>query len=769
MGAEPSAKLLGVSPSGVATLSVAGQRYTIHERERAGAWTFMGLVCSRRNRQVRYSVLEDFSQQRGHIRFVDANGIQFDFPKSLEPTFVEPSTLYHGHSLKEVMNSNRDLLGEEILSQPGDPLYDEVAACLPPITKLRTYTFVGTHENADKVGFEYGGRTPSFDPSPFDPLIERVRQSGRVWDGLVGGWLPAVRFVYPQSETERVELVAFAPLHEENGNNRIQPVWYRVVRIEAGSLKWVRYFNSYQPFPPRERHAAASFYEDLLAMREGWEQSLALGMRIDIPDQRLADMARHALVRDVITRVGDYPKYGVFDKDYAGSEHDGFPDTFNGDTAAMNEWGLFGLSRAYIANYLGKFVRDDGSILYRGPETGQYGRMLTVIAEYANDSGDWKLLVDYRRRIDGITKLLLSMREKALKLEPSDPAYGMIAGWSEADSSLDPDPTRYMQPYFSNSTEAARGFADLGRVWQRVGTATRNQELASWGQRLRAEAGALEKDIQIAIGRSLLQVQGAVCLPAIAGVKEPFDVALARDRLDPQCRSYRAYMEMLFSGILTREQVEAIVNYRSTHGDTILGIPTAYGYSTHEPAGFLANGHAYGLLQNDMVREYLLLLYSSMAHQYTRGTWTAPETREIDPELEDAPYCTPAELVVPMMTRWMLVFEDPKTEILWLAKGTPRNWLEDGNSIAVSNAPTQWGRVGFSITSHLKSGGITAKVRLPLPRPPSTRLRLKVPEGKKIASVKLNGAAWSQYDGTEESITVPSQPGTEVTLEVFYR
>jgi len=767
--AQQPMKLLGVSPSGVAEVSLAGQRYTIREAESVGAWTFMGLVRSRLDKKIRYAVLEDFTQQQGHILFVDSAGIQIDLPKSLEPTFADASTLYRGHTLQEVMNSDHDLLGEEILSKSGDPGYDEVAACFPPITKMRTYTFVGTHESIDKLGFECGGRTPSFDPAPFDPLISQVRKAGKVWDGLVGGWLPVVRFVYPQDEGHWVEMIAFAPLHQENGNSRIQPVWYRVARIDGGKLKWARYFNSYQPFPPREHYGAEPFYEDLVAMREGWEQALAPGMKLDIPDQRLADMARHCLVRDMITRVGDYPKYGVFDKDYAGSEHDGFPDTFNADTTAMTEWGLFGLARGYIANYLGKFVRDDGSILYRGPETGQYGRMLTVIAEYANDSGDWKLLLQNRRRIDGITKLLLSMRAKALKLPSSDPAYGMIAGWSEADSCLDPDPPRYVQPYFSNSTEAARGFGDLGRVWERIGTMTKQPELANWGQRLVSESKALEKDTQTAIHRSLLQTEGSVCLPAIAGVKEPFDVALSRDRLDPQFRSYRTYMEMLFSGNLTREEVETIVNYRAAHQDTILGIPTAYGYSTHEPAGFLSYGHAYGLIQNNLVRKYLLLLYSLMAHQYTRATWTAPETREIDPELVAAPYCTPAELVVPMMARWMLVFEDPKTGTLWLAKGTPQSWLDDGNSFSVTDAPTVWGKVGFSVASHLKKRTIAAMIQFSFLGGPVTKLRLRVPEGNRISSVKLDGKPWAQFDALEETITIPSNVGHKVSLTVFYQ
>jgi len=284
----------------------------------------------------------------------------------------------------------------------------------------------------------------------------------------------------------------------------------------------------------------------------------------------------------------------------------------------------------------------------------------------------------------------------------------MISGWSEADACLDPDPQRYNQPYFSNSSEAARGFRDLGQVWRRIGRARGDTRLAGWGEKLVTESKSLDRDLQQAIGRSILRDTKPMCLPAIAGVKEPFDVAARRDPLDPQFRSYRPYMEMLHSGLLTREQVEMIFRYRAAHRDTILGVPTAYGWNTTEMAGFLTYGHGYGLLQHDFVREFLLTLYGTMAHQYTRGTWTAPETRNLAIEQrETAPYCTPAQLVVPMMTRWMLVFEDPQSDTGWLAKGTPRTWLADGNKISISAAPTKWGPIGYTnhIANIIKQGG----------------------------------------------------------------
>jgi len=762
-----SPKVISISGSGTVTADWGGKETRIETGQAVGQWSLMAVV--RGGSGGRLAVFEDFSQTNGHLLFVDTKGVKLDLPKSSEPTRADPKSLYRGHSLEEVFRSERDLLGEEILAKRGDPDYAEVAACFAPISKMYTYTFVGTHDCMEKVGVFYGGSTPNFDPVAYIPAIGKIRDEGRVLDGLVGGWLPALRFVFPEKPGDWSELIIYAPMRVENGNQRVQPVWYRVSRVEGNVLRWVRYFDSYHPFPPRVEASAEPFYEELLAMRAGWEHALAQGMQINLPDQRLADLVRHSLVREMITRIGPFPKYGVFDRGYGGSEHDGFPDTLNADTAAMLAWGLFDLARDYIDNYFSYFVRDDGSILYRGPETGQYGRMLTVVAQYANYTGDYELLLRHRRRLDGVAGLLLSLRAKALRLPADDPAYGMIAGWSEADACLDPEPLRYMQPYLSNSTEAARGFEELGAVWEKVGRKEHQLDLARWGQELRRESRALTTDLQQAIARSMLTNTQPPCLPAIAGVKEPFHIAVARDKLDPQFRSYRAYVEMLHSGNLTRTQVETIVNYRAAHHDIILGIPTVYGYDTHEWGGFLSYGHAYGLLQYDFVREYLLTLYSLMAHQYTRGTWTAPETRLLDPRRFAAPYCTPAQMVAPLLTRWMLVFEEPGSDTLWLAKGTPRAWLEDGQTIAVTRAPTPWGRLSFSLHSHLQAGRVEAVVELPSAPPAGqVKLRLRVPEGHRIRSVTANGKAWDQFDTEAETVTVPPGARGRLALTVSY-
>jgi hypothetical protein len=117
----------------------------------------------------------------------------------------------------------------------------------------------------------------------------------------------------------------------------------------------------------------------------------------------------------------------------------------------------------------------------------------------------------------------------------------------------------------------------------------------------------------------------------------------------------------------------------------------------------------------------------------------------------------------------MLVFEEPGSDTLWLAKGTPRAWLEDGQTIAVSHAPTPWGRLSFSLHSHLQAGRVEAIVELPSGASDArVKLRLRAPEGHWIRSVTANGKPWEQFDAQEETVTVPPGANGRVVLSVKY-
>lgn len=688
-----------------------------------------------------FALLEDFTRIDGSLLVLSDKAGPQELRKSAEPTWPDTNDLYLGHTLEEVLEAHHDLLGSEILASPGDPDYGQVAACLPRIRRMETFSFVGAAGNSDKVGVSYGGRTANFDPAILVPSVKEIREQGGVLHGLLGDWLPALRFVYPESDGDWTEMILFGPERVDCQNTKVQPVWYRVCRIEAGELRWAKYFDSYVPFPPRtSTEDAADFYRDLIVLRDRWEEAIGTSTRVDISDQRLANQARHSLVRAAITRIDGFPKYGVLDRNYGGSEHDGFQDTFNTEATAMLQWRLFHTARDIIENYFAHFVREDGSILYRGPQVGQYGRMLATLALYWNYTRDSALLAAHKGKIEKIAALLLSLRHQAKEIPEDDPARGMIHGWCEADSCLEPDPSRYLRPYYSNTTEAIRGLTDLSAVWRQAGFG----ELCS-------EIESMRSDLETSIARSTLTDCDPACIPAIAGADVPFDVASREDSLDPQFRAYRAYSEMLHSGCLTLAQVETIVRYREAHGDIRLGIPCVYGFKSNELGGFLSYGHAYGLLQHDLIREFLLLLYSLSAHQYSRGCWTAPETRLIDSERSAAPYCVPAQLAVPLLLRWMLVFEEPFAETLWLCKATPREWLQDGKEISVTDASTRWGNVSFRIRRTAAQVTVIAEV----PRGARTVLRLRLPLGRQIKAAIVNETEWSHIDLDGETIELP--------------
>ncbi|MBP5255722.1 MAG: hypothetical protein J6Z80_01570, partial [Clostridia bacterium] len=103
---------------------------------------------------------------------------------------------------------------------------------------------------------------------------------------------------------------------------------------------------------------------------------------------------------------------------------------------------------------------------------------------------------------------------------------------------------------------------------------------------------------------------------------------------------------------------------------------------------------------------------------------------------------------------------------LWIAKGTPRAWLSQGSEISVASAPTAYGDCSFSIKSDAENGIITAEVsvgdRRPLPR---LRLRLRHPDGAKIAGATVNGRPVS-IDPDGETVTVPAPRGK---LEIIAR
>ncbi len=118
-------------------------------------------------------------------------------------------------------------------------------------------------------------------------------------------------------------------------------------------------------------------------------------------------------------------------------------------------------------------------------------------------------------------------------------------------------------------------------------------------------------------------------------------------------------------------------------------------------------------------------------------------------------------------TRTMLVTE--RGEQLWLAPFVTSNWLKDGRTLRVSNAPTRFGPISYQIQSHLAEGHIRATIQPPMRQAPDRIvLRLRNPDGTPIRSVRLNGKRHSDFEKASGLVRL-KPTGAPLNLEVFFR
>ena len=116
--------------------------------------------------------------------------------------------------------------------------------------------------------------------------------------------------------------------------------------------------------------------------------------------------------------------------------------------------------------------------------------------------------------------------------------------------------------------------------------------------------------------------------------------------------------------------------------------------------------------------------------------------------------------------RNMLVMEEGDS--LWLARATPRVWLEQGERISVKNAPTHFGTVAYEIVSDVDNGKVTAMVELPSrSRPESVLLRFRHPRAAPITSVEINHKRWNDFDNDRELIRLHDLTG-RVSVQANY-
>ena len=721
-----------------------------------------------------WKVYEDLRVGGGVLAFVSSSGEQRILPKSAEAS-MSVGDPYFGLSLKDIGTSSPDLLAERLLQGGGDPDLEKVKSAAPPMASAeknpRTWTtFVGTKEAYDVTPIYRSGNTRTYHPIQYSPEIRELLKKGVIYDGLVGGWMPIVRKVIPISETAYWEIVVFGDTGP-NKNKYIVHTWHRTARIEGGKIIKVVYGHSYPAYTPaRVNPQPEEFYRALLACAEYWDDQLHDFAPASLPQNEWIDLSKHSFAKELMTRPGGlYPKYGAVDRDYAGSEYDGFQDIFTSAIYTNMEWGRLETARLFIDNYFSEYVDDKGMVDMRGPETAQFGMTLSLLARYFNYTHDSALLLKHRAKIEATAFMLGEMHDESLKLKPDDPSRGLIRGWSESDSCLHENPALYWQAYYANSAFAARGLKDIAQAWKdlaRTGSSPAMEKLAQgWLER----SHTLRQRTMESVEKNLQTEKRPPYIGLFPATTLTFRESLETERPSPQAWPHRPYCELLQADVLPGQLANQVVDCMRAYGATTLGVVAnvwRFQPDGREILGFISYGFAQALLRLDRIEEFLLFLYSHRYHAHTRGSWTAGEVTGITGD--SGTYCVPAQQTIPLLVRWMLVLEDSDEDRLYLAKGVPREWFAEGKDIRIQNAPTRWGRVNFDLNASPSSKTVVGHVELTGPRVPSeVHLKLRLPVQMHVESVLANGQT-AMLEGVHKD-TVIIRTKNERKFEVFGR
>jgi hypothetical protein len=505
----------------------------------------------------------------------------------------------------------------------------------------------------------------------------------------------------------------------------------------------------------------------LLEFAEYWDRQLQDFAPTSLPDESWTNMSKHAVARELMVRPGGvYPKYGAVDRDYYGSEYDGFQDIFTSSVNTNLEWGRFEAARAIIDNYFTDFVDAKGNVNMRGPETAQYGLTLNLLARYFHYTKDSALLLKHRGKIEATAELLSELHEISLKLPKDDPGYGIIHGWSESDSSLHPKPMTWWLPYYSNSAFAARGLKDISQAWTEINrakpTAGLEKRAGEWSRRSKVLQGTLVETMRKNVKNDMTPAY----IGPYAGSPGTFRETFKKGETPLQLWAHRPYAELLQADMLPPDLANTVIDCMRGYGATTLGVVANVGPALPKSRailGFISYGYAQMLLRLDRIEEYLLFLYSHRYHDHTPGSWTAGEVSGL--EGDSSLFCIPAQQTIPLLVRWMLVLEDSDEDKLYLAKGVPREWVGSGKEIKIEKAPTRWGRISFKMATNPGTKRVIASVTLANgAAPKEVHVKLRVPANYKIESVTVNGHHASL--GGVHKDTVIITPGNARAFEV---
>lgn len=494
-----------------------------------------------------------------------------------------------------------------------------------------------------------------------------------------------------------------------------------------------------------------------------WNRKLKQGASFEVPEPYAMDAQRNLLIQNLQMNTL-YSIGNPYEVHYNAEGHD-----------SVQALGLFGFLPEYRAG-LESFLKQESSIYEKGER-------LVHAADYYFLTRDRSFIEAHQSQFQRFLSEFvteMSCNDGLLRKEP---------GGTDISGNT-------LHYNINHQAVAWRGWRDMLEVWRELGGSSAPPEYE-------AKAAELRRTIAREAGASSHRYpDGSLYIPN--EVRENNDFG----PFEPiNATKEGAYWELVAtdgfaSGLYGPAQNEAILKYLHNHGGIILGLirfnylstpvgkcaPTGLpGYEVQGDDNAYAPPYFKMLADNGERDRLVLSFYGKLAHGMTRNTFVSGEGHSIG-VCEDTDFIrgTPNKYYRTMYLspnstnnsayllalRYMLIREtqndNGSPDSLYLADATPRPWLADGKTVRVSGAPTYFGLLSYTISSHLAKGSVDVALDLPSrDAAHNVVLRLRVPDGKRIRSVALNGSPYEKFDATEETIDLQGLTG-RMKLRVLF-
>jgi hypothetical protein len=414
----------------------------------------------------------------------------------------------------------------------------------------------------------------------------------------------------------------------------------------------------------------------------------------------------------------------------------------------MAEWGQRGVSRSIIELSLTRRLRPY-------PNWKQAERLLAAAVHY-------RLYRDRRALARVTPDLRRYVRDFAGQIE-KDP-HGLLA------------PERYS----SDIADAVYGLHSQAVAWQGMRAMSAAWAVAgepALARTSRTTAASLGKALQRAVAASERRLpDGSLFVPASLLDGERPHSSVTEARLGSYWNLVIPYA--LASGLFASggPRADGALRYTLLHGSRLLGLVRAGAYRLYGEGEFPRGGtdEVYGnsvarfIADEDLPERLVLALYGQLAVAMTPGTFVGGEAAAVAPH--EGSYVRTAYLPpnsasnATFLTklRLMLVHErrgvDGEPDRLELGFATPRAWLQAGKRIVVRRMPTSFGLLSYEIRAGARL--VDATILVPRRTPPhSLALRLRLPAGKTMVGVDVDGRPWSRFKPGSGTIDLTGRRG----------